>query len=251
MEIGGAETSLIGLLQALDPKRVDVYLFINDHRGEMMRCIPEWVKILPPIPLYTMIERPMKEVLKKGYYRLFLARLLAKWKFYLYNKKYHPAERFAILGYLGRYVTSILPPIGASKIYDLAISFVTPHDIVLNKVKAKKKICWIHTDYTTVNIDADWEFPVWNGYDSIVSISADVTRTFCEVFPSLRNKIVEMENIISPEFVRQRANLGSHPLDMPAEKDTTILLTIGRYTYQKKWKKSRLFVDCFLKRDVK
>lgn len=28
MEIGGAESSLIGLLEALDPKRVDIDLFI-------------------------------------------------------------------------------------------------------------------------------------------------------------------------------------------------------------------------------
>jgi len=40
LEIGGAETSLIGLLMALDPERVDVDLFLNDPRGEMMQFIP-------------------------------------------------------------------------------------------------------------------------------------------------------------------------------------------------------------------
>ena len=42
MEIGGAETALIGLLNALDPARVDVDLFLYDHRGEMMQFIPVW-----------------------------------------------------------------------------------------------------------------------------------------------------------------------------------------------------------------
>ena len=64
LEIGGAETSLIGLLQALDPDKVNVDLFINDHRGEMMQFIPEWVNVLPAVPAYTLIERPMKEVLQ-------------------------------------------------------------------------------------------------------------------------------------------------------------------------------------------
>lgn len=34
LELGGAESSCIGLLQSLDPLKVDVDLFINDPRGE-------------------------------------------------------------------------------------------------------------------------------------------------------------------------------------------------------------------------
>ena len=37
MEIGGAETALVGLLNALDSHRVEVDLFLYDHRGEMMQ----------------------------------------------------------------------------------------------------------------------------------------------------------------------------------------------------------------------
>ena len=40
LEIGGAETALIGLLNALNPKRVEVDLFLHDNRGEMMQFIP-------------------------------------------------------------------------------------------------------------------------------------------------------------------------------------------------------------------
>lgn len=234
LEIGGAETSLIGLLQTLDPDKVNVDLFINDHRGEMMQFIPEWVNVLPAVPAYTLIERPMKEVLQRGFIRLFLARLWAKWKFWEYEKKNHPKDGSAIFGYVGKYVTSVLPPIRQTKTYDLAISFVTPHNIVLHKIKAKKKICWIHTDYTKIDVNTTLEYPVWDGYDHIVSISKDVTRTFCEVFPSLKDKIIEIENIIAPEFIRQRAELEPRPTDMPVEKDKIILLTVGRYSYAKK-----------------
>ena len=44
LEIGGAETALVGLLNALDKERVDVDLFLHDHRGEMMQFIPDWVQ---------------------------------------------------------------------------------------------------------------------------------------------------------------------------------------------------------------
>ena len=74
-------------------------------------------------------------------------------------------------------------------------------------MKAKKTIAWIHTDYTRIWVDVPEELKVWSRYDYIASISTDVTRTFLQVFPTLKDKIVEIENILSPRFVRERADL--------------------------------------------
>ena len=78
MEIGGAETALVGLLNALDPARVDVDLFLYDHRGEMMQFIPEWVNLLPQIPKYSVLERPIVELVKRGFWGIAAARMWAK-----------------------------------------------------------------------------------------------------------------------------------------------------------------------------
>ena len=233
-EIGGAETSLIGLLQALDHKRVDVDLFLNDHRGEMMAHIPTWVNVLPPCKAYTMIERPIKEVIKAGCIHIALTRLWAKIRFWLYARKRQPIDSSAIFGYVGRYVTPLLPSLKHLGEYDLAISFVTPHNIVLDKVQAKKKICWIHTDYTYIDVNTVLELPVWNGYDHIISISKDVTQNFCQIFPTLHDKIIEIENILSPKFIRQQADLEPQPTDMSKVGNGYTLLTIGRYCVAKK-----------------
>lgn len=234
LEIGGAETALIGLLQALDHKRVNVDLFLNDHRGEMMAYIPECVNLLPGCKPYMMIERPIKEVIKAGYIHIALARLWAKIRFWLYARKKHPIDGSAMFGYVGKYVTPLLPSMKNLGKYDLAISFVTPHNIVLDKVRAEKKICWIHTDYTNIDVNIALEMPIWNGYDHVISISKDVTRNFCQVFPSLHNKIVEIENILSLRFIRQRADSELQPLDMPKVENGYTLLTIGRYCAAKK-----------------
>ena len=234
LEIGGAETSLTGLLQTLDPERVDVDLFLNDHRGEMMVYIPNWVNVLPECRAYTMIERPIRMVIKAGYIHIVLARLWAKIRFWLYARKKHPIDGSAIFGYVGKYVTPLLPSMKNLGKYDLAISFVTPHNIVLDKVLAKKKICWIHTDYTNIDVNTALELPIWSGYDHIVSISKDVTKKFCQVFPTLHDKIVEIENILSPKFIRQQADIESQSSDMPKVKNGYTLLTIGRFSYQKK-----------------
>lgn len=234
LEIGGAETSLIGLLQALDPERVEVDLFVHDHRGEMMPFIPQWVNLLPEIPEYAGIERPMVEVLKKGHIQLLLARLLARWQFQRYVRKNHPKDGSSLFGYIGKYVTPILPSLHRYGTYDLAISFLTPHNIVSEKVQAKKKICWIHTDYTNIDVNAALELPVWSGYDHIASISEEVGKGFCQVFPSLQSKLIEIENILSPAFIRKRAQEGGLPQDMPTSPQEITLLTIGRYCYAKK-----------------
>ena len=234
LEIGGAETSLIGLLQALDHKRGDVDLFLNDHRGEMMAYIPEWVNVLPERKAYTMIERPIKEVIKAGYFHIALARLWAKIRFWLYARKKHPIDGSAIFGYVGKCVTPLLPSLKHLGEYDLAISFVTPHNIVLDKVRAKKKVCWIHTDYTNIDVNTSLELPIWSGYDHIVSISKDVTKKFCQIFPTLHDKIIEIENILSPKFIRQQADIEPQPTVVTKVGNGYTLLTIGRYSYQKK-----------------
>ena len=208
MEIGGAETALVGLLCALDPKRVDVDLFLHDHRGEMMQFVPKWVNLLPAIPEYTMLERPIVELVKRGFWRIACARLIAKYQTNQAYQQYgNGLPNSSSFDYMSKMTTPLLPEIMPDTTFDLAISFCTPHRIVLDKVNAKKKIAWIHTDYTRIWVDAKEELKVWSQYDYIASISGDVTKTFLQVFPSLEPKIIEIENILSPKFVRERAEL--------------------------------------------
>ena len=205
LEIGGAETALIGLLQALDYTRYDVDLFLYAHRGEMMQFVPKEVNLLPEIPIYAQIERPMKSVLMDGYVRMVAARMKAKIQTWCYMRHRKGKESAAGLQYAADAVTPLLPAINPTVEYDLAISFLQPHNVVRDKVRAKKKICWIHTDYSVVDVNVKKELPVWSAFDHVVSISDDVTKTFLQTFPSLEDKIVLIENILSPAFVRKRA----------------------------------------------
>lgn len=235
MKIGGAETALVGLLNALDPARVDVDLFLYDHRGEMMQFIPEWVNLLPQIPKYSVLERPIVELVKRGFWGIAAARLWAKCLSQkAYKRSGSKLENNGGLDKMSKCTTPLLPKINPSVTYDLAISFLTPHRIVAEKVKAKKKIAWIHTDYTRVWVDAEEELKVWQKYDYVASISGDVTNTFLQVFPSLAPKIVEIENILSPKFVRKRAELEDTDKEF-RQTDKISLLSIGRYSEQKNY----------------
>lgn len=230
--------SLISLLNALDYTQCEVDLFVYSHRGELMSQIPQQVHLLPEIPAYAQIERPLKDVLRRGFYRIAWARLQGKRRYARYNRLNHPKDGSAVFSYVAQSITPFLPPIAPEKEYDLAISFLAPHDIVLKKVRAKKKVAWIHTDYSQIDINQALELPVWSAYDKIVSISSDVTRAFLKEFPSLDNRIVEISNTLSPKLVRKRAeNISSIEIEkeMPREEGVVNLLSVGRFSAAKNY----------------
>ena len=96
-------------------------------------------------------------------------------------------------------------------------------------MKAKQKWAWIHTDYSFVSMDTMHELPVWNAYDQIISISESVTKGFLSKFPSLKDKIRLMENILSEKFVREQAE---EKISLP-KADAVRLCTVARFSYQK------------------
>ena len=239
MEIGGAEMSLIGLLKAFDYKSYDVDLFLQSHQGELMKYIPEEVNLLPEIPEYAQVEKPIKEVVRNGFYAIAAARIAAKLfgKLFLSNK--NGSED--IYGIIAKLVTPFLPSMNHLGEYDLAINYIGIGDIVTKKVLSKKKLGWIHTDYSTVKINTKKSLRGWNRYDHILSISSAVTEAFLKKFPSLKPKIVEMENIMSAKFVRERAEEYDArsefaKFEMSMMRDTCLnILSIGRFTHAKNY----------------
>lgn len=236
MYIGGAERALLGLLNSIDYTKYDVDLFLAMHVGEFMTLIPKEVNLLPEDSRYAGYACPLRKVLFSKNFMIGLARLKAKRKYRTYIKNKGVKESASYFQYIVKGMMPYLPEINPQQEYDLAISFIAPHNIVAEKVRARKKICWIHTDYSVVDVNAEFELPVWSTFDHIISISQDVTKTFLQAFPSLSNKIVEMENILSPVFVRSCAN----ELDVTPElyqtgdcKSVINLLSIGRFSYQK------------------
>lgn len=234
MYIGGAERALLGLLNAFDYTKYEVDLFLALHQGEFLHFIPKEVNLLPEDKMYASYAIPLKKVLFSKTFPIGVARLIARWKFNKYKKRKNLINSEASFQYIIREMMPFLAMINPNKEYDLAISFLAPHNIVLDKVKAKKKICWIHTDYTQIDVNVDLELPVWSRYDYIASISTDVTRTFLQVFPSLKDKIVEIENILSPRFVRERADLENVQEELEQSKSIN-LLSIGRFSDAKNY----------------
>lgn len=230
MELGGVERSLLGLLEALDPARFEVDLFVYRHSGELMPLIPKHVRLLPELPAYRALSRPLGAILREGHLCLFAARMVAKWRAARFGKTLTGVENYAIFDAVDAATSPLLPSLKHLGTYDLAISFLTPHRIVRDKVSARRKIAWIHTDYSSIGIDTGSELPVWRSYDHIAAVSPEAARGFLARFPELEEKLVLIENVLSPQSVRDQAALEDVAALMSG---SPCLCTVGRFSHAK------------------
>ena len=226
MEIGGAERALLGLLNSIDKSKYDVELFLARHEGELMKFIPSDINLLTTNQA-KYLAVPMIKLLKEKQLKMLYGRLKAKYYAKNMVKKLNlKKENQVELTYSHLYTFKYINDISSDMEYDLAISFLTPHYICLNKCKAKKKIAWIHTDYSTIDIDVKTEVKMWDEFDYIASISDECTDAFLIKFPTLKDKIVRIDNIITKKMIENQSN---DFLSLEYDNNNINLLSIGRF----------------------
>lgn len=128
-----------------------------------------------------------------------------------------------------QYALAHLPSV--EKTYDVAISYLWPHYFVAEKVTAKKKIAWIHTDFSTVETDEAADETMWNKFDHIMAVSEACQTAFLTKYPNLAPKVMVMENLQSPTFIKQQA-LMEEP-ELMAEDHRFKLVTVARLSHAK------------------
>ena len=109
LELGGAERSLIGLLDALDAEQCEIDLFLLRHEGELMDAIPRHINILPQIPQYSVLARPMKDTLKEGHVVLTAARIIGKIMANRYAIKHDHKDSIVPLEYSHKFTCPFMP----------------------------------------------------------------------------------------------------------------------------------------------
>lgn len=230
MEIGGIERSLINMLEHFDYERYEVDLLVFSHQGELLKQLPSAVRLLSEKGSYTVFRKPMRQCLKEGRLWSVAVRLLVKLIADAKARRWKLSEGsgYIQLQLVSKYLSAMLPSIG--KRYDAAISYAWPHDFMLKRVKADKKLAWIHTDYTKLEIDNAVDEAMWAEYDGIASISEACTDAFLSQYPALSDKIFIVENIASPVYIRNQAVCGEAD---GVESDCFNIVSVGRLSYVK------------------
>ena len=230
MEVGGVERSLISMLNNFDYVNNEVDLMLYSHTGDFMSMLNDKVNLLDQINQYSTFRKSIGETIKQGNLILGLTRVLSKFLAKVNGKSKNLSE-YGIyqMQLMWKYALPFLPKL--DKEYDVAISYLWPHYFIADKVKAKRKIAWIHTDYSTIETDIDMDLKMWNKFDYIIAVSEDCKNAFLKKYPSLKEKVKVMENITSPNFIRKMAE---EDIEEDIKKDDSFkLVSVARLSHAK------------------
>ena len=198
LRIGGIERSLVNLLKHIDYSMYKVDLFLYANEGEYFKDLPYEVRLINQSRLLHILGLTMEEAKKKkNFYIVFvrvfgaiLCRTLGSKKFWSIVFKLIPK------------------PSG----YDVAIAF--SHNVhhkslysgyyqfILDRVDAKIKIGWVHTDYQSMGILSNKDRIFFNNLDRIVNVSFAGKNIFDLIFPEYQQKSYVVNNMVPVEQVK-------------------------------------------------
>ena len=220
---GGAEKSLVNLLNELDSNRFDVDLLLLKKRGIFLSQVPDWVNVLD-VP--TEVELMYSPELVPGHLITKFKRLVvnAFVKTFIRRDCYARAYRWKHL------YGKIIKPL--DKKYDISVAYITGELLyfLCEKTKADRKVLWVHNDYRAEGQPEEFDMPYMEQVDGIVSISKKCVDVLKEVFPMFVDKIYEIHNITSSSVIKKQSEAF-----VPDEysSNSAKIVSIGRLANQK------------------
>lgn len=224
-EIGGISTSAYNLLHEISG-RYDVSLCVLSNYVGSSFVLPEQIKIVngsDKLGMATILRSLLdkQNILKKvirNYYRL--VRRIRKEQF-IYNcinsisvpEEYDAALAFTDLTF---------PTKNGFDFYD--------YYFVLNRVKAKRKIAWIHNNPSYLGYKHDDCDRFFKDFDGVVNVSYDCKKIFDSIIPEYSKKSFVVYNMYNINEIAKKAsaNVISHP------EGKVHLVTVARISNQQK-----------------
>lgn len=225
LDAGGAEKSLVNLLNVLDYSSYEVDMLLFTEQGLFLPQIPQEVNLIKLNKEFLTFQKSLpssiKDYILNGKPKLAFARL----KFFLRNRN---SENVAVAEQQSwEYISQSIKPL--KKKYDAAIAYLEKSSgyLVADFVDAPVKLAWIHTDYSKSRLDPKLDRPFFEKISTLVTISEQCRTSLNNAFPDLNTEIVE--NISSKKFI-QKLSLESIVDDT---KKPLEILTIGRISKEK------------------
>lgn len=229
---GGAEKSFISLLHTLPEGEFDYDVMIVNEGGLFYNSVPK---------RYNRIEAPLNlRIALESVHSAFIKRspVIVKLKKFISNFLLHTIGRISSksnLQFTWTMWRRCIPALETK--YDIAVSFMNgiTNYYVIDKVQARRKLLWMHNDYSKNSLRSDKSFAhrYASKADKVVTISDACVKSLQDAFPDLKEKFICLENISSPKMIESMA-AESYPDEYKdTDKDTCKILSIGRLTEQK------------------
>lgn len=221
LRMGGAERSLVSLLNALDPARVQVDLLLFEGGGVLQSELPDWVQVLEADPVTRGMILEIRYHLKEAAKRSLSAAAARVWmtlRSSLRSRLKLPPK------FSWDLVKNHIPRL--EKHYDVAIGYLEGFTdfYVIDKVDADRKIGWIHTDISKTRRSKE-EASYYAQFDQLITITDTCRDSIVKQYPAFEKKTLVVPNLISADEVRQKAE---EPIDMTTTPGVYELATVGR-----------------------
>ncbi len=216
--IGGAEKSLVSLLQLLDYDKYDVDLMTFRREGTFLADIPGQVNVIDAGDEYLLFDGSASQYIKSNIKKLATGRILNR---IAYSKAVSSGDSDKIWSCLKKVMA--VP----NKHYDVAIAYLeeTSTYFCADCVSADKKIAYVHCDYRKLINKPERDGRYYAQFDHIVTISDECVASLAEAFPDCRSKLAKIENITSAKAVRTFAE---KTVDDFSADGCKKILTMGR-----------------------
>ena len=224
VHIGGAMTSLVNFLNALDTDKYDVDVMFYENGS--ISGIKSGINILPQGKRHKKYS--VGNVIKK----LCSPRYIAAAAQGMYYKKVKHNKRMAvqIMSKQGcRYSTP------NSKEYDVAVAYEFDWclNYVMTRVKAKKKISWHHLEYDKSGLSYKIDKKAFDKADALVFVSESCRLAYVRQHPEHKDKTYFIPNLLSSEYIRSRSTGDvTFPFDDPNRY--LKILTVARISFEHK-----------------
>jgi len=229
MNIGGTEKALLTMLNEIDSSKYDVTLLMLEEYGGFLNEIPKFVKI-KYVNEYNEIKKFIKEPPQ------ILAKKLIRDRKYI--KAFNTLINYSLskvtndISYYYKYLLKNINCIEEE--YDLAVAYAGPMDFityfVLNKIKANKKVQWIHFDITKIGFNKKFAEKNYNKFDKIFVVSEEGKEKLINLIPDLNNNVEVFFNIISCELIEE---MSKSERGFDDTFNGVRILTVGRLSKEK------------------
>lgn len=224
MNIGGAEKSLVNLLNLLDYDAYDVDLLLFQRRGVFLPQVPDKVNILsvPEIDLLYGVE-PRDPISTLRKITLKTRRYLGTAVTRLVEKQF---DRRRLLRWQMFY-SRCIPQLESR--YDCAVSYSGGETFwyVAEKVDADVLTVYYHNDYSNIDIDVEGELHYLKKADYVATISNICADSLKRIFPTQAEKVRVAQNPTCVSLIRR---LGKERIDDGFETDSEKMkiVSVGR-----------------------
>ncbi len=226
LNMGGAQKALISLLNEIDRRKYDITVSVFGD-GELMESIPPDIKIENWENYYSLLTNKYDNSIRKDVIQACIKR---KVKYCIKKIKQVITYKFEKTLHEEQKVWKLVKRNIDVKVidFDLCLSYMqgTTTYYMVDKLKCDcPKIAMMNTDYVKAGYNKDFDEKYFDSLNKILCVSSEVAENLKRTFPKLKEKIVKLEDVLSPQYVQKQAQ---QKCDIQLNSDKISIVSCGR-----------------------